>query len=115
VFGRLVAAAQQGVGRQHGGREVRSTVERPAQFLQDDGLLHEREAGAAVLLGDRDADQAELRARLPPHRVVVAALGLHQLPNRRQRRLLDQEPPNRRAQFPLLGALRQPHVVLRPD
>ena len=42
-------------------REIGAGVERVAELLEQDRLLDEAEAGAPVLLGDRDAEPAELR------------------------------------------------------
>ena len=54
-------------GREHHGhgRPVRRVRERPPHLLEQDRLLEEAEAGAAVLLGDRDAGPAELGELLP--------------------------------------------------
>ncbi len=42
------------------GREVGAAVERPPQLLEENGLLEERQPGAAVLLRDGHARPAEL-------------------------------------------------------
>ncbi len=102
--GRLVGAGQQGRGRQHRAGQVRAAVERGTQFLQHDGLVGEGETAAAVLLGDRDARQAKLRTGLPPHVPVDPVVGVHELAHPRHRRPVGQEPPHRRAQFPLFLA-----------
>ncbi len=54
----------------HGG-EVRAGVERAAELLEQDGLLDEAEAGAARLLGHRDAEPAELRQLVPRRLALV--------------------------------------------
>ena len=53
----------------------------PAHLLEHDAELDEREALAAVLLGDGEPLQTELVAHLLPHRRVVALGGLHQPPD----------------------------------
>ena len=64
---------------------------------------------AAVLLGDRDALQAQLRARLRPHLEVDLA-GVHQLPDPGQRRPVGHEPPDGVPQFFLLLAGTECHA-----
>ena len=51
---------------------------RPAHLLEHHGELHEREALAAVLLGDDQALEAELVGHLAPHGGVVALVGVHE-------------------------------------
>jgi hypothetical protein len=59
-------------------REVRARIEGSAELLEQDGLLHEAEAGAAVLLGDRDAEPSELR-ELPPRAGIPAGVRVGEL------------------------------------
>ena len=47
-------------GQDDGGRQERARVERAAGLLDQDRLLEEAEPGAAPLLGDRDAEPAQL-------------------------------------------------------
>ena len=53
-----------------GGRQERAGVERPAGLLEQDRLVDEREPAAAALLGDGDAEPAQL-AQLRERRVRV--------------------------------------------
>jgi len=81
------------------------------ELLKDDRLLGEREAAAAVLFRDGQANQAELRAHLVPDGPVDAVLGLHELANPGQRRLVDEEAPNRGAQFVLFRGHTKCHLT----
>ena len=70
---------QQRVGGEHDGREERGAQQRAAHLLEHDAELDEAVAGAAVLLGDAQALEAQLLGHLAPDGLVVAVLGLHQL------------------------------------
>ena len=75
----VVAAVDQRVGREHDRGEVRRAQQRTAHLLEHDDELDVGVAGAAEVLGHDEALQTELLAHLPPHGVVVALLGRHEL------------------------------------
>ena len=89
-------------GGEHDRREVRRAQQDAAHLLEHDAELDEREALAAVLLGDRERLEAELLAHLLPDRGVVALGGLHQPADLGLRRLGLEELPHRAPQFFLL-------------
>ena len=99
---RLVAAQQQGVGRQHDGREERRAQQRPPHLLEHDAQLDVAEPGPAELLGDVHALQAHLLGHLRPHGAVEAVLGLHLLAHRGFRALGVEERAHGPAQLVLL-------------
>ncbi len=74
--GYLVAGREDGARRQHRRREERARRQGAAHLLEHHLELGEAEPVAAVLLGERQAGQAELSGHLPPEVLVVAALGL---------------------------------------
>ena len=79
----FVAHRARGGGDQRGDRQVhgaeqRSAGQRGAEFLDRDGLVDERAADAAVGLGHREPEHAELGAEPRPHLRVERRIGLHQ-------------------------------------
>ena len=72
VSGRFVVAAQEGLGGEGHGGEVRGAEQGAARLLEDDAEFGVAEAGAAVLLGDGEPLEAEFRGHPPPYDPVVA-------------------------------------------
>ena len=68
-------------------REIRSGICRAAQLLQHERQLHEAEPGAALLLGEGEAEPAEL-GHLAPEIVAVALGVVHHLADVRGRAAL---------------------------
>ena len=106
----LVTGQQQCVGGEHDAGEVRGTQQCAAHLLEHDAGLEERVAGASVLLGDREALQADLLAHLLPELGFVALDGLHEPSHLGLRRLVLQEAANRPAQLFLLVAESKVHA-----
>ena len=75
---RVGAGVHDRVGREAHRREVRRAQQHAAHLLEHDAELDEREALAAVLLGDVQALEPELLGHLRPDRGVVALGGLHE-------------------------------------
>ena len=109
---RVGAGREDRVGREHDRREVRRAQQHAAHLLEHDAELDEREALAAVLLGDREALQHELLAHLLPHRGVVALGRLHQTAYFRLGRLGLEELPHRAPQLFLFLGEGEVHVVV---
>ena len=100
---------------------ARATVEKygahsraRAHLLEHHDQLDVGEAGAAELLGDGQALQAELLGHLGPDRGVVALGGLHQPADLGLGRLVLEEAADRLAQLFLLLAEGEVHRVLHP-
>jgi hypothetical protein len=74
----------------------------PAQLGEHDREFDEASTGAAVLLGQVDAHQPQLAGHRLPGGGVVADLGLHRRPGRRERCGIAQVAPDGRAQLALL-------------
>ena len=94
-------------------RPVRAGVRRPAHLLEEQGGLDHAEAAAAVRLGQREAEPAELRDLLP-QRVALTARVVPQEAHRRGLHVLVEEPAGRVLQELLVGAEREVHGV-RPS
>lgn len=67
----LVGTAQQGLGGQGDGGEVRPAEQRAARLLEDDAEIDVAEARAAVLLRDGEPLEAEFAGHPPPDDGVV--------------------------------------------
>ena len=109
--GRLVRAAQQGLGGQRHARQVGRAQQRPAHLLEDDAELEVAEPGSLILLGHGHALQPELVAHLLPDRGVVAGVGGHQPPHALLGRLAAQEAAHRGPQFQLLVGEEEVHLA----
>src|SRR5439155_1235686 len=83
-------------------RPVRAGVRRPAHLLEEQGGLDHAEAAAAVRLGQREAEPAELRDLLP-QRVALTARVVPQEAHRRGLHMLVEEPAGRVLQEPQRG------------
>ena len=79
VLGVFITTVEQRVGGEHTAREVRGAQQGAAHFLENDDLLDEAEALAAVFLGDGECLEAHLLGHLVPDGLVVALIGLHLL------------------------------------
>src|SRR6185312_16342187 len=110
---RLVVQVQQRPGGQHGRSQQRRGHQARAQLGQGDRHGGVAGPGAAVLLGDDQAGQAELAGQLLPHAGVVGLTGGDELADRGQRAALGHEPPHGVAQRLLLGGQHQAHEVPR--
>ena len=93
----MIASAASTTVEKYGAHEQHA-----AHLLEHDAELDEREALAAVLLGDVEALEAELVGHLAPHRGVVALGGLHETPHLGRRRLRLEEATDGVAQLVLL-------------
>ena len=111
--GRLVGAAEQGLGGQRHAGQVGRAQQRPAHLLEDDAELDVAEPGSLVLLGNGQPDQAELVAQLPPDRGVVASRGGHQPAHGLLGRLAGQEVAHGGPQFQLLVRAEEVHPASR--
>ena len=114
LLGRVVAGDQQQVGGQGHAREVGGAQQGPTHLLEHHDQLHVRVAGAAELLGDGQALQAQLFGHLRPDRRVVALGGLHQPAYLGLGGLVLQEAADRPAQLFLLFAEGKIHAGLSP-
>jgi hypothetical protein len=93
---------------EHHRGQIRGRKQRSPHLLHEQGLLHEREAGAAELLGDPRGLPA-LAGDLLPERRVVAGFGLHHRSHEGRRCLLVEEAARRVPQHDLLVAQREVH------